>query len=679
MFEFLSFRANESNGGNFSFPSENSLSTVSEEDANEDGEPIHFNLLFTALIALVQEPPLKYQSYLTWAKFAGLFYPELEPIADQLVLQALSEFENENDHLIISAICKLFQKISDAEQDKNAQLFIIKRFASQLVQCFFFIASSADSPEPLSSETSENPFNIAEGDEVDDITANATETLLSIALAAPNDVIPIMAAIAEENLNAEQFGLREAAVSCLNIICQIAPPLPIIGKIYPAVESALNDPANRVKDAGLYLMQTIIDSILKNATRSPFVSSFPHFRQIMIHLATIINGLLDNPSVAPDAACALASFVRIPGFPLSSQIIQRIFTVAVAPDPVPNSGNPNSTPKLFRNASFSPLSRSAISALIAITSSNNPEVLQPLLISTLNIIEEALPSADINLPLISRLWQLVQKVLYTMSISHISEVDVEKIWALLSATASADCELTSILVPLATLSNVNPEAFLPHLPETIEILCNALHSTELLEYLRNVDAACLAITIISDSHDLTEYTPQLLQLLAGTTFEGEMDVMKTLSISDAITSLTKFPSFQACAIDSIAPIISAADSMQTRINNDNLLNLDDDSEKVIISYLKCFAATAAVCTPDVVEIPVMAAIDLLEVVGGLEEHGDDLITTSVDVMAQFVQQFPEKMGQMFQNEPGFKNILDKAIVAEIQLEKVHFLMPFFQE
>jgi hypothetical protein len=109
-----------------------------------------------------------------------------------------------------------------------------------------------------------------------------------------------------------------------------------------------------------------------------------------------------------------------------------------------------------------------------------------------------------------------------------------------------------------------------------------------------------------------------------------------------------------------------------------LLDDTEDDEVDVEVIIVTFMRTLLVClnvTPDA-ESVIGIIIGIMEVVGGMKEHGDDLLAISVEAMWVIIQKFGDRAVEILGDEIGFEMLVREAGEAGLMTDAINDIISF---
>lgn len=615
--------------------------------------------LFEALFAMAQNPETKAEAFYCWSEFTVNYYPNLELVAEQLAEASFFELtQDENDSESVINICIFWKSIAECELYKKAELNIIKQIASELLPLLFKISVSI-------------PIDQCDNDEDFEPYIEAASAMQSIVKVAPDESLPVLANYVKEyalSEGEENFRLREGALNCLNFIIQFCDCSSVLIESLDLIALGLNDNSPRVKQTAVYCIHAILNSILTLGDSCPFAELVPQIGQKIVDLSLPVMNLMAEPQIdinlASTAASTTADFIRFPGFPYEGKAIFLLLNSAI---------NKSSRDSLI-------LSQSAFSALQSALSKCPEDLLQHFMKAVLEVLKSAI-QAQADFWLINHLFYLLQPIYYRLK-GKINQEIVELSWSLFESTFNQyPNEAVTLISLLSNLGRAAGELFLPCIEVTSQFILTGLETYDRDE---SIPSAALGVSLLSDCFDLSPFAAKFLEALAKALSNEEVPLQSKRRIADAIGCLAKkTPSvFVNDAENVIEPIDNICHHVIGNIiayAPDDLFDEDFDIDDIISSFLKCLRKilnTLAQAESPLTEKTGEILSDLLEVVGGMKEHGDDLLKSSVKSMGMLIHVFQNDMKETFEYEPGFILILKEAQEAEILPETVANIFQF---
>ncbi|KAH0790702.1 Kap95p [Histomonas meleagridis] len=608
----------------------------------------NLNQLFGALFALSQNPGTKASAFKCWTQFALIYYPMLKPIVDQLVTGSFTELVNlSNDRDTILSICEFWKTIAECELDKSAELNIIPRAAGTLIPILFRISTMVSNDECDSIEAYEP--HIA-----------ASQALQSITSSSPAISMPILTQLIVQFNSSENFNEREASLNLLNYIIQFCDSTPMIMESLQLIGQRLGDNSPRVRQAAIYCVHAILNSILIKKDKCPFASLIPQIGKVIVQFSLVIINLMnDQTEVSATASLTIADFIQFPRFPYVGVALGQLLKATLRTN-------------LY-------ISQSAFSAMQNAIGNTPIPILRQLLKSILDIILNILT----NNP---NAWIIIQFVyiLQSILIRLVGQMDefIESCWNILNAIFQAfPDEAPNLLAPLAALGRASGEKFIQFVPHACEFLLKGLQTVDREDAIAR---AAFGISLFSDRFDMTPFAAAFLEHLTNAMANPNITIETKRFVAEAIGDLAKSaPSVSIGLVESVMPpILEICQHMNDIFDMIPEEDEEDyDIENILISFINCLQKTLEMLikAQSQLAIPItIALLDLLEVVGGLTEHSDKMLTCSVLTMFFLAQNFPDQMNEYFQDEPGYEVLLREAREAGILPEVVAVLSQFFQ-
>lgn len=616
--------------------------------------------LFEALFIMSQNPETKADAFYCWCEITVNYYPLLEIVAEQLAESSFIELtEEENDRETVIIVCDFWGSIAECELRKKSELNIIKQVVGDLLPILFNISVKI-------------PFDVCDNDEDNEPHIAAGQAMQNVVAVAPEESMPILVNFIHEfagSQGEENFNLREGVLNCVNFIIQFCDCSPILMDSMELIYGGLLDGSPRVRQTAVYCVHAILNSILRKADDCPFAELVPQIGPRIVQLAAIVmsfmNGENIDVQVAATAALTTADFIQFPGFPYAGRALSLLLNSAIQ-DTIQDS--------LI-------LSKSAFSALKFALGECPEQLLIPIMKAILELMKQAIESSS-DFSLINQLCYLLQ-VIYVRLKGEIDSETVEFSWSLFELTFNQYTEeAVTLLSKLATFARAAGDLFIPYLATTAEFIYNGLETYELDEA---IPSAALGVTLLSECFDLSPYAMHFFESLTKAVANEEVPLRYKRYVADAIGNLaTNSPDvFAQVAEEVIEPIDGICQNVIGNIityaMKDNLFDDDFDIDDIVCSFLKCLQNMVISLSQSQSELASAAAnvlSDLLEFVGGMEEHGDKLLTIAVGSMELLINAFPDDMKESFEDEPGFVEILHEAQAAEIMPDVIEMIFQF---
>ena len=616
--------------------------------------------LFAALFAMSSNPETKAEAFRCWTQFAINFYPMLELVAQQIAESSFVELtQDESDRETIINICVFWKSIAECESTQNAELHIINQIANILLPLLFKISVKI-------------PFDQCDNQEDYEPHIAAATAIQAIVATSPEQSMPVLLKFVHEfamSEGGENFALREGALNCLNFIIQFCDCSPILIESLSLIYNGLNDSSPRVKQTAVYCVHAILNSILKKGDSCPFAALIPQIGLKIVHLSTLVmNLMIGNVDVnlASTAASATADFIQFPGFPYTGKALSLLLMAAVR----------SNMPDSFI------LSQSAFSSLQDAVLRCPNQLLQPVMGAILQIMKESIVNHS-DFWIINQICILLQAILVRLT-GEINEESIQLSWSLFETTFNQyPDEAAALLSPLSSLARAAGQSF-PYLNVVAEFI---LHGLENYESAKSIPSAALGASFLSDCFDLSPFAMKFLEALTKALANSEIPLESKRFAAGAIGDLaTKAPQvFIEVAPNVLEPLVSVCENDISNIiavteeeDDDELLD-DFDIDDIVSSFLSCLQKvmlTLAQNNQGITSKVADTLIDLLESVGGMNEHGDKLLKTSVEAMVALIQLFPGQMKETLNNEPGFIVILQESQGAEILLPAIQMIYQF---
>jgi hypothetical protein len=486
----------------------------------------------------------------------------------------------------------------------------------------------------------------------------AATAMQSVISCVPDESGPVLVALIQQFSGSESVGERDASLHVLNFLIQFCDVTSLLDESLALIFERLSDPADRIRQTAIYCVHALLQSILNGGDDCPFASRIPEIGQRIVDMSSVVLNLMGGvPPVAATAASAAADFVQFPRFPYVGLAMGHLLSAAIQGD--------------FR------LSEAAFSSLQSAVPLVSNRVLHPLTTAIADILTAALGNPETDFRIIYQFYSVLQNILVKLG-GDIGDM-IERLWELMNRTFEQyPNEAPSILSPLAALARAAGAPFLPYLDQTAEFLLAGLRTIDREDIIAR---AAQGITLLSDSFDLAPFATGFLEALTAVMAPVEIPLPCKRFVADAIADLARGApgEFAAVAEEVLPAVIAVSDVLGDVIEAVDPDDDDFDPEATIISILKCLQqaldtliAAQAPAGPGLAD----AVFELLEFIGGLKEHSDELLEASVETMGFMIAQFPDPMRQSFQSEPGFEVLLREAAAAGVFEDGVQEIAAF---
>jgi hypothetical protein len=206
-----------------------------------------------------------------------------------------------------------------------------------------------------------------------------------------------------------------------------------------------------------------------------------------------------------------------------------------------------------------------------------------------------------------------------------------------------------------------------------------------LEKENFVAQASAGISLLCDSFDMKPFCKAFLERLTSAMAGESVPIETKRFVAEGIQDLVKNCASEFCEVcDAVLPPLLRVSGVLGDLTA--LLETEDDEELdvdlIIVAFMKCLlscmnALVSERVQNEKVEMVVEGVIDLLEMIGGMKEHGDDLLCVSVEAMGKLIQCFPDRTEEYFGHELGFELVLRAAKEAELMPELLSEIFNFF--
>jgi hypothetical protein len=591
--------------------------------------------LFQCLFTISESPETRAAAFSVWDELTVHYYPMLEPIVEQIVdagFVGLTSPTNDRESLI--ALCQFWESVAGCEMDKAAMLHITGQVAATLLPMLFEVVAMVNSPECDDPDMYE-PHIVA---------ATAAQAVVAC---APSESAEPLVGLIEAHGGSEEVGRRDGALHSLNFLIQFCNVTPIMDDALALIHERLTDGAPRIRETAVYCVHALLQSILKNGDNCPFAEAIPQIGQRLIEIGLlVIDCIEDEPGVSSTAASTIADFIQFPRFPVQyiGLAMGHLLGASVQD-------------RDFR------LSEAALSALQNATSNFVIPVLERLLLAVMDTLTTALANPTDDLRVQHGFFRLLQNIL--MRLPGCVDEHVERLWGLINQTFEQfPDEGCTILSPLVALARSAGDLFLPLLPESAAFVLRGLHAFEREDA---VAQAAQGISLLCDRFEMVPFAG-----LATAIAHEEVPLQIKRFVAEAIGDLARAaPAAFTGAAEAVLPGIATIYGGVRDVLDAAEFEEGFDPDPTIIASGNCLRAAVEILVQaqaPIAEEAADALLELLEFVGGMKEHGDDLLGAALHLMAFMIQAFPEHMEEAFQDEPGFEIVLKEAWMGGVETE-----------
>lgn len=604
--------------------------------------------ILSIIANLVTMPEIKGSAFLCLSELVDRYYPVLVFLPAEAYVDSLNVLESYSNPQDVIFVCAFWESVASCECDKHAELKLTSTNFERLFQLLFKVASSANDRNCSDDEAFE-PF-IAAFTALDAIIkccgVNAKEFLMQNVLDA---------------LKSEKFGEREAGYQVFSSMIRSCSIPEFVVESFEAIGAGLVDQVPRVREAALNCVHAILLDILDNGDSSSLVSIIRQIGGPLLSLAPSVEALLEDEQLAKVAAFVAADYIRFPGFPYTLRMLEAIF---------------GCIERAIEATDFVTV-RNAFSSVSNICENLDQAQQNSVIEHVLYLLKEE--------DLIGIEWavQILQSILIRMP-SSCGFAGI--IWDAVACSSYFE-KLGSPVTFLCALARSNPEVFAPKaavLARHIQRGLEAHHNS----FALSGSASGLALIAGSPAMDLLlEELPNFMDEIDRAISDEEVDIFPLTFLLQAFTELLKYKAPQLEKwLNSSPDTFEAAIEKLTAFSSkmDESLEPDDedydDYEFLLTRFLDSSRRLLEIYPEEdsfVGKRIEESVVEVLEVVGGLQEHGPALIGEFIETLLTLVLHNPSEYAKIFEDEPSFFVLIREAQAGEIALEALTQLLSVF--